>query len=203
MKRLPLVVERVVADVYGLQVQMAQTHLHKAQFDGTVVSCRVKCDNCCHHPFLITLAEGVLLYRKLAASGKWTPTFRKRVEEHRSKTLGASFEIWLRSNLPCPLLDNHKCSAYDFRPFHCRVTYSTGHPSLCHPHDLSAGTPLVSNTDDIVMFNRQVTAWLKRVGNAGTLMPLSAAVLLGEALEMGSLSIEDADLQLTRDFFNV
>jgi len=202
MKRqLPIMVERAVAEVKALQTEVG------ADFEGRVrqeraVSCKIGCSNCCHHPFLITLPEGLLLYRWLAAHGRWTPSLRKRVEQTRDKTLGLAFRVWLLSNIPCPLLEDRKCVAYDARPLHCRATFSRGAPEMCHPHELGSGTGLVPNTEVIVGYNSQVRALFKRIGIPGALMPLAEAVLLGEAIDSGQIEIEDSALQHAKDLFS-
>jgi hypothetical protein len=198
--RLPLLVERVISDTRALQTQTAQEHEQKLHRQDFMFSCRVGCAYCCHHPFLVTVVEGLILYRWLASHGRWTATLRKRVQEARDKTLGLSFEVWLLSNMPCPLLDsNKKCSAYEARPLHCRTTYSASDPILCHPHDPMALTRILPNTEAIVDFNNQVKASLKKLGGLGAIMPLGEALLLGEAIETETLRLEEAGTQLAKD----
>lgn len=197
--RLPVLVERIVAEARATQTQTAQDFDQRSQQDTRSISCRSGCANCCHHPFLVTVLEGLLLYRWLADHGQWTPSLKKRVTETRDKTLGLAFEVWLLSNLPCPLLRENKCIAYDARPLHCRITYSEGLPSDCHPHALSPETPLLPNIEVIVGFNSRLRMLLKKLDVVGSLMPLSEALLLGEAIEKGTISIEDSDFQHARD----
>jgi len=202
MKRqLPILVERAFAEVRALQVQVGSDFERQVQQERPV-SCKVGCANCCHHPFLITLPEGLLLYRSLADHGLWTASMRKRIEQTRDKTLGLDFRVWLLSNLPCPLLVDNKCSAYADRPLHCRATFSKGRPEMCHPHELGSGSGLVHNAEVIVEYNSKVRALFKRIRVTGSLMPLSEAVLLGEAIDSGVLEIEDAGVQHARDLFS-
>jgi Fe-S-cluster containining protein len=198
-RRLPMLVERAVAEVKALQAQTGMAFEQKLRAQDTWITCKVGCSNCCHHPFLVTIAEGLLLYRWLVSHGRWTPSLRKRVEQTRDKTLGLAFEIWLLSNIPCPLLEDRKCSAYEARPLHCRATFSTGDPEMCHPHELGGDTRLVQSTETIVMFNSKVRGLLKRVGVTAPLMPLAEAVLLGEAIDAGNMEIEDTDLHHAKD----
>jgi Fe-S-cluster containining protein len=198
--RLPLFVERVVAETLALQVQTGQNHEQKLRREGGF-TCKVGCSNCCHHPFLITVVEGLLLYQHLSAHGRWSPSFKKRVRETRDKTLGLSFEVWLLSNIACPLLnDKNECSAYESRPVHCRTTFSNGDPRYCHPHELGELTRMLPNTESVVNFNNFVQARLHRIGVPGPLMPLSEAVLLGEAIVTGELAIEESAIQHIKDF---
>jgi len=198
-RRLPLLAERALADTKATQMQAASEYEHELRGDSTI-SCRTGCANCCHHPFLVTVLEGLLLYRFLASHGKWTPSLRKQVHEARDKTLGLAFEVWLLSNIPCPLLDTRmKCTAYEARPVHCRTTFSVGDPELCHPHKLGTNTPLADNTSVIVGFNIRVQELLKKLGSHGRLMPLSEALLLAEAIDNDTLSIEASDIQYIHD----
>jgi hypothetical protein len=202
MKRsLPVLVEHALAETRALQADLG------AEFEGHikreyVVSCKSGCANCCHHPFLITLPEGLLLYRWLVSHGHWTTSMRKRIEQTRDKTLGLDFRVWLLSNIPCPLLVDNKCSAYGARPLHCRATLSRGLPEMCHPHELRVDTQLVPSTEVIVGFNSRVRSMFKRLGVSGTLMPLSEAVLLGWAVDSGQIEIGESDLQHARDLYS-
>lgn len=197
-RRLPVLIERAVADAKALQAQTGLEFEQKVRNQGPV-SCKTGCANCCHHPFLITLVEGILLYRWLSAHGRWSPSLRKRVERTRDKTLGLSFEVWLLGNIPCPLLEERKCVAYEARPLHCRATFSTGDPVMCHPHELGMQTGLVPNTEEIVTYNSKLRSLLRRVGVIAPLMPLAESVLLGEAIELGNIEMEDADIQHAKD----
>ena len=200
MKRhLPMLAERVLADVKALQAQVGSAFENDLRQRDVEVSCHKGCSNCCHHPFLVTVAEGVLLYRWLAAHGRWTSAMKQRVEAARHKTLGLSFQVWLLSNIPCPLLEDRQCSAYAARPTHCRTTFSVGDPTLCHPHALDRALGFVSNLKVIQEFTAEVQTSLKKLGAHGPLMPLAEALLLGEAIDTNRLPIEDSTTQHLRD----
>lgn len=202
-RQLPVLVERTLADVKALQVQTAAQFESELLQTSPEVSCQVGCSHCCHHPFLVTVAEGLLMYRWLAEHGLWTASVRKRVQEARDKTLGLSLGVWLLSNIPCPLLEDGKCVAYAARPIHCRTTFSVENPQMCHPHALASGKGLVPNLESVMAFTTQVRAALKRVGVRGPLMPLGEAMLVGEEIEAGRIDIAESDRQhfedMTRD----
>jgi Fe-S-cluster containining protein len=201
MRRLPLLAERAIGDIKAMQTQMGAAFESALRTASVQPICKSGCSNCCSHPFLISIAEGVLLYRALVSNRTWTKV-RKRVEETRELTLGLNFEVWLMSNIQCPVLrENRTCGAYDSRPLHCRVTYSTGDSDLCHPHMLGAGTPLIDNADTVVQFSKEVRTVLKKIGAHGTLMPLAEALLLGEMIDTGKLPVEESDLQFARDLY--
>jgi Fe-S-cluster containining protein len=165
---------------------------------GMTLSCKRGCANCCRHPFLISIAEGLLLYRWLAAHGRWS-SIRKRVVQARDTTINLAFEVWCLANLPCPLLENEQCLAYEARPLHCRATFAMNDPQMCHPHELRFATNLIPNIETVVNYNSKVRSLLKRVGVRAPLMPLAEAVLLGEAIDTGAIEIEDTDLEHTKD----
>ena len=197
--RLPVLVERHLGDTRAAQTQAAHTFDESLHRDAETVSCRKGCAHCCHHPFLITISEAILLYRHLAEQGDWTPAIRQRLERTRDQVLSLSVEVWLLSHIPCPLLEHNVCAAYAGRPLHCRLTYSLGDPADCHPHRLNANTLLVDSTKEIVAFNREVQEGLRKRRGAIVLMPLSEALLLAEQVESGTLAFEDVAGQYLKD----
>jgi len=203
-RRLPVVTERALADVKALQIKTGQQYMMDLRQANTITTCRKGCSHCCSHPFLISIAEGVLLYRWLHENNRWTSALRRQLVETRDKVLGMSFDAWLLSSIPCPVLnESGECSAYGARPLRCRVTYSMGDPGLCRPNQLGPKTPFVNNADIIIEFARASLAVLKKAGvRDGSLMPLPEAVLLGEAIETGKLDIKEAALQHLKDLMN-
>lgn len=195
-RRLPLVTNRVLADAKALQSHVGtefERRLSK-QHGASEISCKKGCANCCRHPFLITVIEGILLYRHLMATGQWTATLRQRVIEAKEFTTGLDYEVWLMSNIPCPLLTSEQeCSAYAARPLHCRVTYSSGDPELCSPHSLGAGTPLIPNVDTLLQYHTELRTLMRKIDCRGTLLPLAHALTLGELIETGQIQLEDSE----------
>ncbi len=199
MTRLPILVERTFANVRATQIQLGLEHEQRVRQQYTV-TCRAGCSNCCHHPFLISIVEGVLLYRWLVAHGRWTPSLRGRVEEARNKTLGLALEVWLLGNIPCPLLDAQRlCVAYAARPLNCRTRFSAGTPDACHPHALGSQPGLIDNSAVIAEFNSETRTKLRQLESKGYLMPLAEALTLGERLDNGTLEIENLDLEYAKD----
>jgi len=184
MKSFPIVIEKGLADTKALQVQTAFEYEQKLRQEGVVFACVNGCTYCCHHPFLISTIEGLLIYRWLSTHGYWTPSLRRCLKINQDKTSGLSFEVWILSNISCPLLGGlNECIAYEIRPLHCRVTYSTRDPLMCHPHELGNGTGLVPSSEVIIGYNVKLQAILKRLKMSPSLVPLSEALLLGEKFE--------------------
>lgn len=203
-RKLPVLVERTIADTRVLRseidltfTQKVQAGLHEA---GVALSCKKGCSNCCSHPFLISVIEGFLLYQALAKRGLWTPSFRKRLEETREKTIGLTFEVWMLSNISCPLLtEKRECLVHDARPLNCRLTFAITDPSLCHPHRISEGTRFIPRHDPLDAFQAQERALLRRMGAREIYAPLSEAVLLGARISLGEIAFEDAIREYAKD----
>lgn len=202
MRKLPVIAESAIAEVRALQISNHHTFQHD-WVQNSKPTCKKGCSHCCYHPFLITIAEGILLYRWLHDNGKWTAALRKRLEESRNKVLGLSFEVWLLSDVACPLLERDTCVGYAARPLRCRMLLSVGAPSLCRPAELGVATPLLPSADSLIRFTRNSRAALKRCGvKEGHLMPLAEALFLGELVDTGRLSLQEADVQHVRDLIN-
>ena len=200
MRRLPLLTERMLAEAKARQIQTGATFESEMRKSGVQPTCRKGCASCCHHPFLVTISEGILLYRWLAEHGHWNRALKQRIEETKDKTQGLSFDTWLMANIPCPLLkqDSQECLAYEARPLHCRVTFSAGDPELCEAHQLGPATPLVNNAETIINFTQEMRALLKKLGVFGSLMPIGSALLLAETIDTGKLPLEESDREYLR-----
>jgi Fe-S-cluster containining protein len=143
----------------------------------------------------------MLLYKNLVSRGRWTPSLKATFEEHASKVRDASYEVWLLSMIPCPLLDEgtKKCTVYNARPFQCRVTYSTGDPYNCHPHRILE-SEIVNKRDVTEEFHSRVNRAIRKHGITTIIMPLSVAVLVGEKISNGEYDLDGADMAIFKDY---
>jgi Fe-S-cluster containining protein len=202
--KLPLIVDRVVSDIHAIRLeasaqfeQKVRSAVHEA---GIALTCRKGCSNCCHHPFLISIVEGLLVYRWLAKGGKWTPSLRKRLEETRDRTMGLTYEVWMLGNIPCPLLsEENLCSAYEARPLNCRMTYAVTEASLCHPHRIGADTRVVPRSEAVEDFNTNERQTLRRQGFRSLYVPISEAILLGSRIANGQITLEEVEHEFAKD----
>lgn len=190
-RKLPLAVERVVSDTRIAQAKGGYDFLSNVKY---AASCRRGCAHCCYHPFLISLPEGILLYRYLVDHGKWNLELRQRVMVAATQVDGVPYEMWLLGKIPCPLLGvDRLCGAYEARPHRCRVTFSTGEPSECDPHRLSSLTALVPSAEAELEFQRGVQTRLRKVGAVGVMMSVAKALLQAEAIDKGVLDLREAE----------
>lgn len=189
-KKLPILLEKTLAEVKALQSDTGLAFHETVSNTSSRLTCKKGCANCCYHPLLISLVEGILLYRNLVGNGKWSPGLKKRLRDHRDRVRGLAFEVWLLSMTPCPLLKDDLCEGYASRPIHCRTTYSTRKAVGCHPHTLGEG--LVYNTTVVAQYNLELSQLLKRAEEKSPLMPISDAVLLGERVSNQDLTFSEA-----------
>lgn len=201
-RKLPLLVERTVAEIAATRERISsefETSLRGIVAEGgPSITCRKGCNNCCHHPTTVTIAEGLLIYRWLTSHGRWSPSMRKLAQETSDALLGLSYAVWLLSAQPCMFLDKDgACSIYPVRPMQCRTTFSIDVEEKCHPHGLRPGTILM-RAEPLDEFNRIEARALKRAGTGHWQVPIATAVLFAEKLDTGALDVEQLEQQLMR-----
>lgn len=165
--------------------QVYDTHLKQEP-----LSCRKGCANCCYHPVLVTLLEGLRIFRHLELSGQWTVKLRTSLTEHATKTLGLAVEVWHLGMIPCPFLSEEKhCEIYSARPFSCAVTYSLGDPNDCHPQNLGNG--LLPKRELFEMQAAIDKPLLEKLHLPHFRAPLSITLLYAEKISQGSLDASE------------
>lgn len=92
------------------------------------VACEPGCDACCHNQIELTGPEALLLGSFLEA--RFSPAQRQdlgqRAEHSLARRAGLT-KIQVaaqRAQHPCPLLQEHRCLAYEARPLVCRAMHS-------------------------------------------------------------------------------
>ena len=207
-RRLPLIVEQSLASVRHTRSQLAESFERELRMAAneakTSITCREGCSNCCYHPVHITALEGALLYRYLADNGRWTPSVQERIRAHAERTRDLPYEVWFLSVIPCPLLDEKtkKCTAYKGRPFFCRATFALGDPDLCHPHKIEE-TEMVPRDRMVAAFHNEQAKVMRKHQLTTIIMPLSVAVLMGEKIVNGTIDLEQADVEVLREYAEV
>lgn len=186
--KLPLLVTRAVGESAVAERSISQSYeMHLRQ---EPVSCRKGCANCCYHPVMVTVLEGIRIYQGLVLNDQWSSKLRASLTEHATKTMGLSVEVWMLGMIPCPFLSADKhCEIYKQRPFSCQITYSLGSAEDCHPHNLGAGPLPKRNLLDLLSaVDRPL---MERLQLQYFRAPLSVALLYAEAICKGKLDITD------------
>ncbi len=118
-----------------------------ADLMGTMdLACRAGCDLCCTRNVTVTSLEAGLIVRHLEKasllrllekikSTKQLPRFQPLTTTNTLAHLCRNGqtppeEEWDPAWRPCPLLEDHRCSIYEVRPFACRCMVSK---SVCQP----------------------------------------------------------------------
>ncbi len=197
-RKLPLFVERSIQQVQADRIELADTFERKIE-GNQPITCKAGCSACCHHPVLITVMEAFPIYGALVEQGRWTPSFKARLEKHAGLTSGLSFRVWLLSSIPCPLLERDRCLTYEYRPFVCRVTISTGDAYFCDPQRLGDDTKIVPRHDTVAEFHGREAEILRKHGLLHLTMPIGRAILMAERVCSGTLTLENVDRTYVAD----
>lgn len=197
-RKLPLFVERTIQEIQAARIELADAFERKTE-GNLSISCRPGCSACCYHPIHITVLEAFPIFGALVEQGLWTPSFKERLRKSSEQTSGLSFEVWLLSKLPCPLLEDGRCIAHAHRPFLCRVTIATGDPYYCDSQRLGANTTIVPRQDALKEFHDRERDFLRKHGLLHLTMPIGRAVLMAERVCNGSLMLEDVDRTYVSD----
>jgi Fe-S-cluster containining protein len=150
---------------------------------------------------MISILEGILIYRWLLSRGKWTTKLKAHLKDVADRQYGVSYEVWLLALIPCPLLtEDKKCGAYEARPLNCRAYYATSDPHYCHPHRLGPTTEIVDRAGAIDSFHEGQEKILRRHKLQFLTMPIGSAVLLGEKVCNEDLDIDTVDRHLFQEY---
>lgn len=204
-RRLPIAVEESIGRVGVLRHDLCE------RFDRTLrvelpkaraaISCTPGCAWCCHHPVSVSILEGIILYRWLLRHGKWTTGLKVKLKESAEKQFGASYEVWLFSLIPCPLLDSsRRCLAYEARPLICRAYYSVSDPYYCHPHHLGEDTLIVPRDTVVDPFHKEQEEILRKHKLQLTTVPIGTALLMAERVEAGEVDLDTFDLLVLKGY---
>ncbi len=197
-RKLPVLTEQAIGSV------QAESASRGAAFERLVrrdkkVSCHTGCSNCCYLPIEINLMEAIPIYREIVQKGRWTPAFVKSLQEHADKTTLLSPAVWVLMGLPCPLLQDRRCTVYSVRPFHCRTMWATGDPFYCDGPNWGSKTTLVPKDEVMKDYLGYVELLAKQAGIASYTFPVSRALLIAEKIVQGSIDPNDVIREIVKD----
>lgn len=86
------------------------------------IACRAGCAHCCYTRVPVTAPEVILLAQFVRAefSESELQSLKLRLDQTDEITHGMSDEEHVAARVPCPLLKDNHCSAYDARPLECQ-----------------------------------------------------------------------------------
>lgn len=196
--RLPLATERAVREAESTRRLVADDFEGKLRGQMGAVTCEKGCHSCCYYPVVLSVLEGVSLYRGLLDRGLWRKPLQDKFKEAHQRVWGLSPSVWMLSMTPCPLLSAEGlCGAYEARPFVCRTTISTGDPFYCDPHRFAMGLAgLVSRRAADAVVKETENRLLKSSRLTLMRLPLATAVLMGERICKDGIEPEEVSEQL-------
>ncbi len=138
---------------------------------GDLMACKPGCDDCCHVYFKVSLIEAFVISgtfsqnltnavkeRALARAEQVEPLFREaeKILVAGGKGIGKDelLENASKIKIRCPLVEDHACLMYDFRPITCRL-YGTpqkiaGRAISCPKSAFSEGSKYATVDVDVV-----------------------------------------------------
>jgi Fe-S-cluster containining protein len=93
---------------------------------GEPVACRAGCSYCCYYHVNVTAAEALAIAEHIRSRPREEcERLTSRVRSTAEQVHDLSPTEYIHTNIPCALLENGKCSAYEVRPLACRGFHST------------------------------------------------------------------------------
>lgn len=169
---------------------------------STGVSCRKGCHKCCYYPVLTSIMEALVVYRGVVKKRLWTSSLKARFQEASDRVKGLNLEVWVLSQIPCPLLDQKSgtCLAYESRPFFCRTTFSKADPHYCDPSHSQGQPPVVDRKEALLEMINTEEMLLRKHRLGRIVLPMSSAVLLAERLDKGEIDFSTVGLLVWKDY---
>jgi Fe-S-cluster containining protein len=123
--RVPLTVIELAEGAVALAEKTVQEH--RGTSPPPALACREGCDWCCHLPVGVAIPEALRIadyLRRTLSRDEFHATQARLVEfEERKRRLPLGERAGDR--FPCPLLVEHRCTAYSVRPLTCRAFTSS------------------------------------------------------------------------------
>lgn len=156
------------------------------------VSCKPGCNHCCSRLVYITVAEAVVMRKRLEKLGYWK-SVRTKAESLNRKSMSVDSKTWFLMNIKCPVLDleTGKCMAYEVRPPACSTHFALSNPSSCDPWSMEQSQYIPWSMSDIFEeFAKTVSRNCE--GIMSTILPMSTALLVSEkASDRSGLTVDE------------
>ena len=194
-RHLPILVDMAASEIHAISTRAVRDFLGNVKEHGKL-TCKPGCSNCCYHPHVISVLEGITIYRQMRKASLWTTTLEKALKEHSAKIGSLSVGIWALAEISCPLLTkDNLCSIYPMRPGSCQVTVSRDTPDSCHPHNL--GESLLNRDSYFkTVTPAERSQLVDRLKKPYIRLPISTALLIAKSLECEETSWGDLILTI-------
>jgi Fe-S-cluster containining protein len=135
---------RKMVDAAAARVQTVRMYGRLAAFQGDIIAhgkvklaCQRGCAYCCHLRVQIRPHDAFVLSEHVQTKFDAERRARLivRIEENLKRIAPLTPEQHMRANIPCALLDEGMCSAYEARPATCRKYYSVSVDTCRNAHN--------------------------------------------------------------------
>jgi Fe-S-cluster containining protein len=170
------------------------------------LACREGCSYCCRKPgVLVTVPELLRLLFTIESrfDSHARSALASRAERYASQIEATNFNDATDDSVPCPLLVDERCSAYDVRPLVCRGYNSTSADACRAAHDdAQRRVPIFSVLKDVTDgATVGVSQSLREAGVNGAMLDLGSALNLAlvsgdefrQAIVAGSVEFADVE----------
>lgn len=168
--------------------------VRRLQMYGEKIPCIAGCAGCCNRLVFLTVAECLILYESLVASGDWKAASIRARDQWRDASATNPL-AWFKMNRKCPVLDpgTQRCLAYPVRPSFCSTHFVTSSPRSCDPWSQDGGAFQPVDFDDIhVEFRTKLMDTVASFGILGYELPLPVGLLFAERISVqSSLDLQD------------
>jgi Fe-S-cluster containining protein len=119
--------QKAVQQLHQLVDEVIEAFYTLAERNNQVPACSKGCHWCCHQPVYAMSYELDMLnqFLKVNFSSATLNDIADRSAAKREKLSSMSGDNLLNSKVPCPLLENGACMAYQARPVACRIYLSS------------------------------------------------------------------------------
>jgi Fe-S-cluster containining protein len=159
------------------------------------LDCKEGCSYCCRKPgVLVSVPEfiRILDHIRTAFSANDMSALNQRARGYAAQMRGRHFDDFVDDSVPCPFLDQERCSVYAIRPLVCRGYNSTS-VNACRDAHTNANhlVPIFSVIKDVTDGATVGTSQcLKKAAASDALLDLGTAI--GIALQSADDFIDDA-----------